>query len=191
VNNFDSISSKAYFNSLKLNNTGMYLLLISINSSEKYFNTQCYSNPIRVAKMAPSSLKNSTTNSSFMTNLNQTKQNYVLRFKITESIVFTLEEANKIKASIYNCMENYNISVLNLELTSSQSFVSNRRRRESQGQIVSLIFYSSDSNTMLINNLFKLNISDWLIFVSATINGLNYGSYTSENVSNLILLVNY
>ena len=166
----------------------MYILLISVNSSEKYFNTKCYSNPIRVTKIASLSAANSTTISHI---LNQTKQKYVLRFKATDSILFTLEEANKIKASIYNCMENFNIGALNLELTSNQNLASNRRRRESQTQIITLIFYSSDSNSMLINNLPKLNISDFLIFVSATINGVNYGGDISGNVLNIILIIHY
>jgi len=106
----------------------MYILSISVNSSEKYFNTQCYSNPIRVAKMpSSSSLTNSTNNTS------------------------------------------------------------SRRRRQSQTAtnnnnnitIITLTFYSSNSNPTFVNNLSKLNISDMLIFVSATINGVTYGDEKS------------
>lgn len=174
----------------------MYILSISVNSSEKYFNTQCYSNPIRVAKMpSSSSLTNSTNNNNnepSSNNQNNNNKNYVLRYKaIDNTISLNLEEANKIRASIYNCMENYNISVTNLELTSNHnlSSTSSRRRRQSQTAtnnnnnitIITLTFYSSNSNPTFVNNLSKLNISDMLIFVSATINGVTYGDEKSVN----------
>jgi hypothetical protein len=174
----------------------MYILSISVSSSEKYFNTQCYSNPIRVAKMpSSSSLTNSTNNNNNEpSSSNQNNKNYVLRFKAIDTISFTLDEANKIRASIYNCMENYNISATNLELTSNHDFSSTssssssssrrRRRRQSNNNItiITLTFYSSNSNPTFINNLSKLNISDILIFVSATINGVTYGDEKSVNI---------
>lgn len=169
----------------------MYILSISVSSSEKYFNTQCYSNPIRVAKMpSSSSLTNSTNNNNNEpSSSNQNNKNYVLRFKAIDTISFTLDEANKIRASIYNCMENYNISATNLELTSNHDFSStsssSRRRRQTNNNnitIITLTFYSSNSNPTFINNLSKLNISDMLIFVSATINGVTYGDEKSVNI---------
>lgn len=174
VNNFDSFSSRTNFNSLKLNKTGMYILSISVKSSQvNLFNTQCYSNPIRVVKMPNSTIIPTTNN------------NYVLKFKSTDSsISFTSGDANKIKASIYNYMETFNISVFNLELTSNNGIVSSSGSRllRAQADIITLTFNSYNSNPTFINSLSKLNISDTLVFVSATINGVTYGDDTSVNI---------
>ena len=174
VNNFDSFSSRTNFNSLKLNKTGMYILSISVKSSQvNLFNTQCYSNPIRIVKMPNSTIIPTTNN------------NYVLKFKATDSsISFTSEDANKIKASIYNYMETFNISVFNLEFTSTNGILSSSGSRllRAQADIITLTFNSYNSNPTFINSLSKLNISDTLVFVSATINGVTYGDDTSVNI---------
>ena len=72
----------------------MYILSISVNSIEKYFNTQCYSNPIRVAKMhSSSSLTNSTNNNNnepSSSNQNNNNKNYVLRFEAIDTFSSTL-----------------------------------------------------------------------------------------------------
>lgn len=188
VNNFDPFSSRTNFNSLKLNKTGMYLLSISVKSSQvNLFNTQCYSNPIRVVKMP-----NSSINSLNSTIIPTTNNNYVLKFKATDSsISFTSEDTNKIKASIYNYMETFNISVFNLEFTSTNGILSSSGSRllRAQADIITLTFNSYNSNPTFINSLSKLNISDTLVFVSATINGVTYGDDTSVNIYILILFI--
>jgi len=187
VNNFDPISSRTNFKSLKLNKTGMYILSISVKSSQvNLFNTQCFSNPIRVAKMP-----NSSINSLNSTIIPTTNNDYVLKFKATDSsISFTSEDTNKIKASIYNYMETFNISVFDLELTSTNGIVSSsssssssRLLLRSQADIITLTFNSYNSNPSFISSLSKLNISETLVFVSATINGVSYdGSDASVNI---------
>jgi len=168
TNNFDSSFGITYFTDMQLNKTGMYILSVSVLSSKKDFSSQCYSYPIRVVKTVKY-----TSN----------QPNYMLTFKATNPNLFTLDEGYKLRASIYNCMENFNISVLNLELTGTHGFDSRRRRQapssNSPGTVV-FKFYSSDTNPKLIINLASLNISDMLLFESAIINGVSYGDDTSS-----------
>lgn len=167
---------------MQINKTGMYILSIRVNSNEKNFNSQCHSNPIIVVD------KNISSS-------NQTEeQNYVLKFKKNDSHIFTIDEGNIIKASIYNCMVYYNISVSNLELLQSNNNNNSSRRLslvQTQPEIIILKFYSNDSNPMFINNLLSLNISDLLVFVSATINGVTYGNdfLSPASSSNLVPIV--
>lgn len=186
LNNFDQIFAITYFKEMQLNISGMYILSISVNSNEKDFNSKCYSNPIRVAKKKTLNTNTPTAN--------QTEQNYYeLKFKTFN--VFNTDEANIIVASIYNCMENFNISVSNLKLTINTTAGIRLRRSSNQTEkIVLLTFNSFDTNPVFISNLSSLNISDTLVFVSATINGVTYGeeggeSFVSSSISNSSLSI--
>jgi len=88
-------------------------------------------------------------------------------------------------------METFNISVFDLELTSTNGIVSSssssssssRLLLRSQADIITLTFNSYNSNPTFISSLSKLNISETLVFVSATINGVSYdGSDASVNI---------
>jgi len=136
-------------------------------------------------------MPNSSINSLNSTIIPTTNNDYVLKFKATDSsISFTSEDTNKIKASIYNYMETFNISVFDLELTSTNGIVSSsssssssRLLLRSQADIITLTFNSYNSNPSFISSLSKLNISETLVFVSATINGVSYdGSDASVNI---------
>lgn len=164
---------------MQINKTGMYILSIRVISNEKNFNSQCHSNPIIVVE-ENISISNQTE-----------EQNYELKFKKNDSHILTIDEGNIIKASIFNCMVYYNISVSNLELLQSNNNNSSRRLSlvETQPEIIILKFYSNDSNPIFINNLLSLNISDLLVFVSAKINGVTYGndSLSPASSSNLVM----
>ena len=148
----------------------MYLLSASIYSSGNEFTSKCYSNLIKVERK----LSNST--------IQANTPNYILKFRATNSSVFSTDGENNIKAAIYNCMANYNISVWNLELIHSQVSGSRRRRQTSDKAIV-FKFYSTDSNSELLQLLLNKNltISDYLILMSALVNGHSYCDGSSSS----------
>jgi len=143
---FDPSSGLTYFKGLSINKTGMYMLSISIYSKGREFNSQCYSNPITVSKSSNSSA--SATNK------------YQFTFSTSNlSAVSGSDDQNKMKASIYNYMNDLNISVSSLQLTASSA----RRRRDigivSVSGTIMIVFYSSSSgqtlsSVLLIKNFF-------------------------------------
>jgi len=146
----------------------MYLLSSSIFSDRKEFTAQCNSNPITIVKA--------------ITKTNYTNQtNYELKFRAKDSSVFNSDDENSLMATVYNCMASYNISVSNLKLNTSANINSRRRRRDllSSDALQSLIiasFFSMDTSTVLTNVIITqgLNVNSKVVFISATINGINY-----------------
>ena len=154
----------------------MYLLWISVFSNGKEFTALCKSNLVRVL--------NEAVDSSNVTH----QPNYEFVFRVVNSSVFTTDEQKNIEATIYNCLNDYNISASNLQLKIKPA-ISSRRRRSDPNSLITLAtlivsLYSLDTSPAFISYLtqvLSLNISNGLIFVSATINNHTYGILVSEN----------
>jgi hypothetical protein len=169
---FDPSSGLTYFKGLSINKTGMYMLSISICSKGREFNSQCYSNPITVSKAS----QNSSASAS---------NKYQLIFSTNNlSAVSGSDDQNKMKASIYNYMNDLNISVSSLQLTASSA----RRRRDtgivSVSGTIMIVFYSSSSGQTLSSVLSSMNINNYVVLSSATVNGVTvYGSTSGSSSS--------
>lgn len=152
---FDPTNGYTLLNNLAINNAGMYLLSINMFTSDNKFSTKCYTNTITVLREA----KNNT-------NANQTA-NYKLKFK-GDYYNLSQSDKNEIMANVYNYVSDYNISVSNITLYPGSVYVA---------------FYSSDSNNALVQALLTsgLNISSLIVFDSASINGISYGSSSSAS----------
>lgn len=163
---FDPTTQYTSFRNLAIDKSGMYLLSIQIYSERREFTSQCFSNTITVSKKLASSSSSSP--------------NYKFKFsKTNSSVTLGTNEKNQIKASIYNCMSNYNISVTGIQLSDSDS----RRKRDSSSSSLVVMFFSTDSNSALSSALSSLNVSSYIVFSSATINGVTYGSSSSSSSS--------
>jgi len=168
---FDPSTGLTYFNSLSISKLGMYLLSAKIYSKGQEFNSQCYSNPITVYTTATNLTSASNT------------PNYKFTFTASNFSAVGTDEQNKIKASIFNYMTDLNVSVSNLQLTA----LATRRRRDTgivstSGSIV-IVFYSSSSGQSLASVLANLNISNYVVLSSATVNGVTIYSTASSSSS--------
>ena len=149
----------------------MYLLSAKIYSKGQEFNSHCYSNTITVYTPATNFTSASNT------------PNYKFTFSASNFSAIGGDEQNQIKASIFNYMTDLNMSVSNLQLTASAS----RRRRDtgivsSSGSII-IVFYSSSLGQTLANALANLNISNYVVLSSATVNGVTIYSTESSSSS--------
>ena len=169
---FDPSSGLTYFKGLTINKTGMYILSIKIYSKGKEFNSQCYSNLITVSKES----SNSSASAS---------NKYQFTFSTSNfSAVSGSDDQNQMKAAIYNYMTDLNISVSNLQLTTSSA----RRRRDtgivSVSGTIMIVFYSPSSGQTLASVLSSMNINNYVVLSSATVNGVTvYGSTSGSSSS--------
>lgn len=169
----DPYSGYVYFNGLVIDMPGMYMLSARINSAGNEFTSQCYSNVVTVSQ----SLENSTSSSSSNT------PNYKLKFKGNYSSLSTSDK-NQMKASVYNYISSFNLNVENIQITDADG----RKRRDTSSGTVIVAFYSSGSSASLISLLPSMNISEYVIYSSATINGVTYGSTSSSDSSSSALI---
>ena len=158
---FDPSTGYTLLNNLAITNPGMYMLSVNMFTTDNKFSTKCFTNTITVLKEAMNN-----------TNANQTA-NYKLKFK-GDYYNLTQSDKNEIMANAYNYISDYNITVSNITLYPGSVYIA---------------FYSSDSNTALLQALLNsgLNISSLIVFDSASINGITYSGSSSSTSSSAVI----
>lgn len=163
---FDASTGYGIFSNLVITKHGMYLTTISVyTDNSNDFNFNCYSNPIQI-RSADSQLVSYDSNS---------RPDYIIKFNGSYNSI----NPSEIKASVYNFMISNGIKIGGISCYSGSVYVA---------------FYSSDTNSNLINKLINngLIISSSLSFVSATIGGVTYiCSNCTIIISNSSSTINY
>lgn len=156
---FDTATGLAQFTNLKIDLAGMYVIRIQVNTLDNDYNLQCLSNPIQIKK--------STTLISYDSSL---QPDYMLKFNGDYNSI----EPSDIKANVYNYFANNNITVGGISSYSGSVIV---------------VFYSSDSNPVVISSLASsgLTISPNLTFASITVGST---TYTCTNCTVVVINTN-
>lgn len=135
----------------------MYFISILVYSTNNDYNLKCYSNAIQIISAI-----------GMLPTYDSTSQpDYTIKFNGQFSSINPVE----IKTKVYNYMTTYGINIGGIKCYAGSVIVA---------------FYSTDTNTQLINSLTSggLNISSNLVFVSANIGGTMY------NCTNCIIITN-
>ena len=156
---FDQTTGLALFTNLAITKSGMYLISITVASTNNEYSLQCYSNLIQI-KQAKAVLKSYSS---------EVEPDYVLKFNGNYSQI----DPNEIKANIYNYISDYGVNIAGITSYPGSVFVA---------------FYSDDSSDTLINQLIAagINISSSLTFVSISLNG---NTFICSNCSNSVIII--
>lgn len=144
---FDTSTGLALFKDLQITKSGMYLLSVSVSTTNNEFSSQCFSKPIQI-KAATAVIPSFDSG---------TQPEYIIKFNGSYSSINPAE----IKANVYNYISNHGVNIGGMSCYAGSVYVT---------------FYSSDSSSTLVSSLISagLNISSSLAFVSASINGNTY-----------------
>ena len=140
---FDTTTGDVSFKNIAISEAGMYLLTLNVNTSDASYKFDCFSKTIEI-------IRKGETLESYDANL---PPNYVFKYEGD----FDKIEPAEVKANMYNYMSSYNITARNIEAVAGSVYIT---------------FYSSGSNSDLINSLIAAGVSidPNLVYSYASIN---------------------